>query len=195
MFGKVSRGLFSASIVVVIAGCSSSTPSTTADLGVAGQPPAAAVTPVVQANCPTVTMRENTAFYRTYAKGGENDPTKIIYQASLADSTRACTINEVNMTINVVVQGRLVAGPAGGPGRVSLPVRVSVIDGDTTLYSELTNFSVDLPAGVPSTQFVFNKADITIPTAVGGASKLAKLYVGFETGPQKKPALAKSARR
>jgi hypothetical protein len=195
VFGKVSRGLFSASIVAVIAGCSSSTPSSTTDLGLAGQPPAAAVTPVVQANCPPITMRENTAYYRTYAKGGENDPTKIIYQASFADSTRACTINEVNMTINVVVQGRLVAGPAGGAGRVSLPVRVSVIDGDSTLYSELTNFSVDLPAGVPSTQFVFNKADITIPTAVGGASNLAKLYVGFETGPQKKPALAKSARR
>jgi hypothetical protein len=37
------------------------------------------------------------------------------------------------MTINLIAQGRVVQGPAGTPGSVSLPVLVEVVDGDNVL--------------------------------------------------------------
>src|SRR3546814_9111935 len=100
--------LLSVSLLAMAAGCS---PSTSAD----ALPPGAAqdpVVPVVQAFCPPIVMREETAVHRAYTRGGQDNPEKLMYQASLADMTRQCTANETTITINVMAQGRIVAGPA-----------------------------------------------------------------------------------
>ena len=39
--------------------------------------------------CPQVTLREGTAFFTTYEKGGDGDPARAIYQASIAEIGRA----------------------------------------------------------------------------------------------------------
>jgi hypothetical protein len=136
---------------------------------------------VVQAFCPPIVMLEQNAFYRTYARGGQDDPQKLVYQASLADATRQCTANETTMTINVVAQGRIVQGPAGTPGSVTLPILVEVVDGDNVLYSQKVAFPVDTPAG--GTQFIFNKADVQIPNGQGGASRFTRVRLGFDKAP------------
>lgn len=183
MFGKISRGLLTGSLVAVLAGCNSSSPTEgLAPTAQAQQP----VTPVVQAYCPQVVMLDQTAVYHAYARGGQDNPEKLLYQASLADATRQCTANETTLTINVVAQGRIVQGPAGTPGKVTLPVLVEVIDGDNVIYSQKVAFPVDMPAG--GTQFIFNKPDVQIPNAQGGASRFTRVRLGFETGPAKKPA-------
>ena len=45
----------------------------------------------LRAYCPPVTLREGTAFFNTYEKGGDNDPTKLIYQSSISAVTRSCS--------------------------------------------------------------------------------------------------------
>ena len=140
-------------------------------------------TRVVEGTCPLIFMQDGTAFHRTYAKGGEGDAQKIVYQASFAQTTRACTVNEQALNITVVAQGRLIAGPMGGPGRVSLPVRIEVKDGENVLYSQVTRFDAEIPNG-DTAQFVFRKDDISIP---GGAGKQARIYIGFDSGPEKAP--------
>lgn len=185
MFGKVSRVLLSASILAIIAGCSASGEGPTARdrsrvkpiASTAGQDGTGAI---VEGTCPVVVLREGTAFHRTFAKGGKDDPQKIVYQASLADTTRNCTMNETNLNITVMAQGRLVLGPEGKPGRYKLPIRVAVVDNQTTLFSELTHFEVDIPAGSSSAQFLFTKSNVAIP---GGAGKQAKVFLGFDEGP------------
>jgi hypothetical protein len=82
--------------------------------------------------------------------------------------------------MTVVVQGRVVAGPAGGAGTVNLPIRVAATDGKNTLYSELTQYPVEVPTGVGTTQFIFTKTNIALP---GGAGDFAKVYIGFDEGP------------
>lgn len=178
MVGTVARSLLSVSILAVLAGCNSSSP--TSGLG-AGAPAAEApVTPVVQAFCPPVVMREETAIHRAYARGGQDNPEKLMYQASLADATRACTANETTITINVVAQGRVVAGPAVSAGQVNLPVLVEVVDGDNVIYSQKVSFPVELPVG--GAQFIFTKPDVQIPNAQGGASRFTRVRLGFDMG-------------
>lgn len=178
------------SLAAFVAGCSSTGGGAGGLLGSSAPKPAVepAATPqqVVQGTCPTVNLRDGTAYYRTYAKGGEKDkdPTKVIHQASLADTTRQCKVSGDNVIIDVAAAGRVVAGPAGGPGTVTMPIRVAVVDGDKTLYSELTKYPAELPAGAPTTQFLFNKPGITIPRA---AADTAKVYVGFDEGPYNTP--------
>ena len=181
--GKFSRGFLAVSMAAVLGGCNSSSPglglnSSTADAS--AQP-----TPVVvQAYCPQIVMRDQNAVYRAYARGGQDNPDKLLYQASFNDATRQCTANETTLTINLVAQGRIVQGPAGTPGSVNLPVLVEVVDGDNVLYSQKVAYPVDVPVG--GTQFIFSKADIQIPNAAGGASRFTRVRLGFDNAPAKK---------
>lgn len=179
MFGKTSSRLLGISLLLLAAGCNKTDTGGAIDAGGS----AAAPTPaVIQGACPQVYLLDGTANYRTYAKGAKDDPTKIVYQASLADTTRQCVQNESQLVMTIVVQGRVVSGPAGGAGNVNLPIRVAATDGKNTLYSELTQYPVEVASGAGATQFIFTKAQVALPA---GAGDFAKIYVGFDEGPVK----------
>ena len=137
---------------------------------------------VVQGACPSVVLRDGTAYLRRHTRGGEDDPDKVLFQAAIADTTRQCSITGEEMTINVVVAGRAAAGPAGKPGPISMPIRVAVVENGTNrvIFSELSDFETTLPEGTPTTQFLFNNPDVTIPIA---DSRTVRVYVGFDEGP------------
>jgi hypothetical protein len=190
------RGVVGIGLLVTLAGCSTGGGEQGAlDLGAnQAQPPAqqqasavpmpqgqgAAVSPVVQGSCPPVSLRDGTAFYRTYPKGVKNDASKVIYQASLADSTRACSRDANNLYITVMIQGRLTAGPLGKAGDITLPVRVAVVDGEKVLHTELVKYPSRLDNPSQPSQFVFTKENIAVPGVVSG---MTRVYVGFDEGP------------
>lgn len=178
MTGNILRLSAAISALAVLAGCNSSNPSDS----LAVNPPAAqaSVAPVVQANCPTITILDANAVHRVYAGNAKGDPTKLVYQASLSDTTRSCSMSESTLTVNVLAQGRIVPGPLSKPGRVTLPIRVTVKDGDGEIYSQVTNFGVDVPAGTAGTQFIFNNPNVAIPNAPGGASRQTNVFISFE---------------
>ena len=186
-----ARGLVPVALVL-LAGCSTSDTQTVLDPGAVqdtGGQEVAAVDPVanatvVQASCPRVELREGTAYFRTYAKGGDGDPQKVIHQASFSDTNRQCRLSGGDMIMTVQATGRVVAGPAGGPGTVNLPVRVAVTDGDTVLYSELQRTDVSLPDGAPTAQFLFTNSTVTFPAA---SARAVKVFVGFDPGPYNTP--------
>jgi len=179
------RGIFAGlSLLAVLAGCNQTDNS--ANLGVSsdagGQPAATSQqqAAVIQGSCPQVFLRDGTAVYRKYAKGAKDDPGKLLFQATLADTTRRCVLNESQLVVTVMAQGRIVTGPAGTPGTVTMPVRVAATDGTQTLYSQLVQFEATIPADSGTGQFLFTHANIPLP---GGAGSFTKLYVGFDEGP------------
>lgn len=190
MMGKVQGNTLTAAAMgaalMLLAGCQSApkapgvstvpapSPAATA------APPAGAEPPVITGNCPQISLRDGTAYLRKYAKGAKDDPAKLIVQASLADTTRQCGLTNGQFTLTVQAQGRLVSGPMGKAGSYPLPVRVAVLDGDQTIYTNLVKFDATLPTGQSSSQFLFSKNDIVIP---GGVSATARIYLGFDEGP------------
>ena len=50
------------------------------------------------------------------------------------------------------------------------------------LYSEVTKFATEIPAGAPGTQVIFRKEGIKMPV---GAGALVRVNVGFDTQPAK----------
>jgi hypothetical protein len=180
VFGLNIRRFLGISLLAVVAGCNQTDNS---NMGVTSDPSGVETaaqqqtqTAVVQGSCPQVYLRDGTAVLRRYAKGAKDDPQKLLFQATLADTTRRCVLNESQLTMTVMVQGRVVSGPAGSGGTVNVPIRVAASDGSTTLYSELVQFPVNTEAG----QFVFTQANVTIP---GGSGGFTKVYVGFDEGP------------
>lgn len=179
MTGNILRLSAAMSVLAVLAGCNSSNPSESMAVNA---PAAQAVTPVVQATCPPITILDGTAVRRVYSGGAKDDPSKLVYQASLSDTTRSCSMSDATLTVNVLAQGRLVPGPLSKPGRVTLPIRVTVKDGDGEIFSQVTNFPVDLPAGAAGTQFIFNNPNVAIPNAPGGASRQTNVFISFDEG-------------
>lgn len=148
-----------------------------------GSTEVAAATPeVVQGTCPNVSLREGTAYYRTYSGGNEGDPSSVVHQASIADATRQCTLSGSEIVVNVAAAGRVVAGPAGGPGTIQMPIRVAAVRGDEVLYSELTQYSTTLDG--TTGQFLFSDPNVRIPAA--GAENV-RIFVGFDEGPYDTP--------
>jgi len=137
----------------------------------------------LRAYCPNINLREGTAFFSSYAKGGQDDPTKLAYQASIADVTRACVTRDGTLTIDVAAAGKIVPGPAGAPASVTLPIRVVVVRGDEVLYSKLTQFPVSLTDKTAATQFVFNDKGVSVPVP---AEQNIRIYAGFDEGPAPK---------
>ena len=171
----------------LIAGCTSADPrQVLSPGGNASQPTldAASGAEVIQGACPPVALREGTAYYSSYAKGGKDDASKIVYQASIADTTRQCRTSGDQMVMTVVVSGRVVGGPLAKSGEVSLPVRVVVLDGETVLYSELQKHPVIITEGGPAEQFLYTNASVTFPAS---ASRSAKVFAGFDPGPYNTP--------
>jgi hypothetical protein len=75
----------------------------------------------LRAYCPKVDLREGTAFYRTYEKGGKEteDETKVIYQAALSETSRDCKFANGVLTMTVAAAGRVVPGPKGKGGTIT----------------------------------------------------------------------------
>ncbi|WP_036581244.1 hypothetical protein, partial [Brucella anthropi] len=134
----------------------------------------------LRAFCPSVSLRDGTAFFNTYEKGGDKDPARVIYQAALTDTTRACQHGAGTMTIDVAAAGKVVPGPKYKSGTITMPIRVAVRQGDQVIYSKLHKQAVTIANGDTATQFVFNDKAITVPTA---DKNNIQIFVGFDEGP------------
>ena len=178
------RRLAGISLLALLAGCNQTDNS--ANLGVSGEGAGAGQAAqqqqqaVIQGGCPQVFLRDGTAVYRTYAKGAKDDPDKLLFQATLADTTRRCVLTENQLQVTVMAQGRIVQGAADQAGTVTMPIRVAASDGSQTLYSQLIQFEATIPADSGTGQFVFTHPNIPLP---GGSGNFTKLYMGFDEGP------------
>ncbi len=179
-------GLVFSGFILAVAGCQSGDGGATlASGGAAAQ--GKVLESELRGYCPPVTLREGTAFFSAYAKGGQDDPSKLQYQASITEVTRACSRSGGNLTINVAVAGRVVPGPAGAPRSVTMPIRVVVLREDTVLYSKLQKHPVSLGGAAVATQFVVNDPNVRIPDP---RERGIQVFAGFDEGPAPKAAAA-----
>ncbi|MBL8584536.1 MAG: hypothetical protein JNL61_20220 [Rhizobiaceae bacterium] len=135
------------------------------------------------AYCPAVLLREGTAYFNSYARGGEGDPSKVIHQGAIAEVTRSCSRVDGSLTIDVAAAGRVVPGPLAKPGTVTMPIRVVVLRGSEILYTKLHKFPVDVATIDAATQFVFNDPNVVIPVP---SEQNIQVFVGFDEGPPPK---------
>ena len=137
----------------------------------------------LRAYCPQVTLREGTAFFRTYQKKGEEDPTKLIYQSSISAVTRSCSFSGGMITMNIAVAGKVVPGPVATDGTVTMPIRIVVSTPTDVLYSQLFKYDVAVAKAAGATQFLFNDPNVTFPTPSPGS---VQVFAGYDEGPADK---------
>lgn len=138
----------------------------------------------LRAYCPAIQLREGTAYFNTYERGADDDPTRVIYQASIDDVTRKCSNSGGMMNINVALAGRVVPGPKGRTGTITMPIRVVVVQGADVLYSQLFKHPVNIDDTIGATQFIFSDPSIQIPVP---SAKNVLIFAGYDEGPYDTP--------
>ncbi len=146
----------------------------------------------VETVCPDITVRQGAA--TLILPPGNTDPYSLRYQGTIGDMARDCKVTDHVMHMKVGVQGRVLVGPAGGPGDVELPLRIAVVQEGPqprTIVSKLAKVSVSIPDGKTDNSFVHIDSDVSFPVVDEINSYI--VYVGFDPvaetkKPVKKPA-------
>ncbi len=142
--------------------------------------PAATVAPgagrVLTERCPYTEVRDGTAVHRI----GGTDPNELRYQATITETARECTVTASGLSIKVGIEGRVVVGPKGGAGRVTLPLRIAVTrDLQNPVWTKLYHVTIDVPAGAPSV--AFTQIEEAIPLNIPDTESDAyRIFIGFD---------------
>ncbi len=159
----------------------------------AAAPVAAGAAPAAAINCPGVDYRQGAATFAVNAPSAENSALSLRYQASFTQTARECLVRGSDVTIKVGVQGRVVVGPAGGPGPVSLPLRYALVrEGiePRTIWTKLYNVPVTIPEGQLNVPFIHVEEEMTVPIPSTIDLDAYVIYVGFDpeaVSPAEKP--------
>jgi hypothetical protein len=148
--------------------------------------------------CPTVDVRTGAATLMIGSKAGEGEPSALDlrYQGTIVRTARECRVSAGVMTMKVGIEGRVITGPAGGPGTVDIPLRIAVVQegiNPKTITSKFARIQVGIAGAVDRVPFTHVDPDVSFPMPTGAADiDSYVVYVGFDpVGAQqdkKKPA-------
>ena len=85
--------------------------------------------------------------------------------------------------MRVGVQGRVIVGPQGGPGRITVPLRLAVVHEGVNprpVVSDLYRIDVVLPQGDTNQSFTHVEDNLTFPMPPGAEIDSYVVYVGFD---------------
>ena len=152
-----------------------------------------------EVDCPGVDVRPGASTLSVTAPGAESGPMSTRYQATIGQTARECAVLGGTMTMKIGVQGRILLGPAGGPGQLDVPLRLAVVREGAepkTIWSKFYRFPVAIPPGQTTVPFVHVEQDVTFPLPRGNELEAYVVYVGFDpTGAPAKPEPRKKSKK
>ncbi|MBY0225150.1 MAG: hypothetical protein K2Q28_05035 [Hyphomicrobium sp.] len=106
----------------------------------------------VAAGCPKFTTWPRDNFVTIYEQGRVGDGMAVMHRGEITKTARECTIEPGRVTVKYGFSGRILLGPKGRPGPITLPVSVFVTDEKRARLTndKLTvdvNVSVENPIG------------------------------------------------
>lgn len=143
-------------------------------------------------DCPQVTVRAGASTFGVGATGKPAVGNDVRYQASITKMARECVRNGGEITARIGIQGRVIAGPAGAPSTVEVPLRVAVVQGgvgEKVIASKAYRTTVEMPEG-GSVPFTFVAEDLIYPVPSAATADSYIFYVGFDPqalSPEPKP--------
>jgi hypothetical protein len=146
-------------------------------------------------DCPVVKIRAGASTYAVAPPGKQPVASELRYQATITRTARDCTRSSGQIVARIGIQGRVIAGPAGAPATVEIPLRVAVVQTGvherviaTKVYRTTVSMTED--ASVP---FSVVGEDLAYSMPPGATSESYVFYIGFD--PQAVTPEPKSARK
>ena len=142
-----------------------------------------AADPTEGLTCPPVNIRAGASTYAVAAPGKQPVGNDVRFQASITRTARECNLNGGEITAKVGIQGRVIAGAAGAPATVEIPMRIAVVQGGVTekviaTKAYRTTVQMTEDGSVP---FSLVAEDLVYPVPPPGANPDAYVfYIGFD---------------
>ena len=142
----------------------------------------AGATPDVE--CPFLQIRDGASTLSIRA-GGENAAMSLKYQGTFVRGARQCSVVAGQMTMKVGVEGRIILGPAGGPGQITVPLRLAVVDQTPAATKMIVTKLIMIPVMVQSATdnpvftHVEDGLSFPLPSPVSALEHYI-VYIGFD---------------
>jgi hypothetical protein len=155
--------------------------------------PAATESPDI--DCPGVEIRQGASTFQQSGPDNGSTALSLRYQANFIRFARECAVQAGNVVMKVGVEGRVILGPAGTAGPLTLPVRLAVVKEGLepqTIWTKFYMVPVVMPPGQPNVLFTHVEDAMSFPKPPGDDLDKYVVYVGFDpdsaAAEKKKPA-------
>jgi hypothetical protein len=151
----------------------------------------------VELFCPDVKIRAGASTYAVAAPGKQAVGNDLRFQATITRTARDCTLTGGEITARIGIQGRVIAGPAGTPGTIEIPLRVAVVQGgvqERTIATKVYRTSVTM-SDVGNTPFSLVAEDMVYPVPPGATGDSYIFYIGFDPQALRPEPAARPARK
>ena len=132
--------------------------------------------------CPPVTIRAGASTFAVGAPGKAAVGNDLRYQATITRTARDCTQSGGQIVARIGIQGRVIAGPAGNPPTVEVPIRVAVVQGgiqERTIATKVYRTTVSMTEA-SSVPFNLVAEDLVYPVPPGATGDSYIFYIGFD---------------
>ena len=131
-------------------------------------------------HCPQVVAWPHDRLLTIYAGGQVGDSQAIVHRGEITKLARQCQIYGNQVTVKYGFAGRVLLGPKGKPGQVTMPISIKVADADRkVLANDKASISTVIPTENPVGYFSMVK-EITFPMTMGTRPEDYKVFVAFE---------------
>ena len=131
--------------------------------------------------CPSVAIRYGASTLSVGLPGKPASGSDLRYQGTITRTARDCNLQGGQVTARIGVVGRVIAGPAGAPPTVDVPLRVAVVqDGapEKVIVTKAVRTTVTMEG--ENTEFSLVAEDLTYPAPTEAANDKYIFYVGFD---------------
>jgi hypothetical protein len=131
-------------------------------------------------HCPQVVAWPRDRLLTVYEAGHVGDQNSIVHRGEITKMARECQLYSDRVIVKYGFAGRVLTGPKGGPGSVTLGVDIRV-DGAqrNTLATDKMKVTTTIPAGAPAGYFSMVR-EIAFPIVVGTRPEDYKIFVAFD---------------
>ena len=138
---------------------------------------ASSAIPAIATECPPIRVREGAGSYRVFAGNRTSDPQALRHQGVIDRISRNCTVANGLITVRMGAVGRVILGPQGQGGTVTVPLRFAVERDGLAVFSQRYDVAVPASASTPN-EFSHTVENVAVPY-VGGET--ITIWVGFDS--------------
>ncbi len=154
--------------------------------GAANEPRPVVNTQQANVDCPLIDIRQGagTLTIPLPPPDGSNDAMSLKYQGTFVRAARDCKVVNGQLVMKIGVQGRVIVGPAGGPGQVEVPLRLAVVDqapsGSKTILTKLVRIPVTVTSDDAGGVFTHIEDNFAFPLPSSVELDNYLVYIGFD---------------
>jgi hypothetical protein len=141
-------------------------------------------------DCPLINIRSGASTLTigaTSSSAGDANSTNngamaVRYQGTFVRAARECALVGGNVVMKIGVEGRIIVGPAGGPGQVDVPLRIAVVEETTArtkpIVTQLIRIPVTVASATENPTFTHIEEGVTFPMPANLDNYI--VYIGFD---------------